>query len=297
MKKWMIMLAAAAFVSGLAAAETFNSVYNDVQKLRDAGKRKEALAACKKAEKLAKNDLDKSRVYFFTGVLECETGDCAKGIETLRKTLEYYKHPHQKISCQFHIAYYLGALKKYDEAIAEMKQALVFGKGAQNSYLERAEVYICQYMLYQKKYKEAMAEARKVKARMPENQIMLLSVIFESAMKLGDKKTAQESVEKMLAIKCDTGSGYFTARRHGNHFYRVNKAYDKALACANEISANKKIARIYQLHGNFYAALTLEAMGKKAEAAAQWKILEKSGDKTFVPLAKKRLAPAKKAKK
>ena len=125
------------------------------------GKNQEAIAAFDEAFKLAKTNQEKYIATFYSGIARTRIQDYKGGLQKLRESMKYAQSGNSLSSSQFHVAYYLGLQKKYDEAIAEMKKVSEVAKGVSNYYTDTAPVLIGRYLLCQKKYAQAGETAAK----------------------------------------------------------------------------------------------------------------------------------------
>ena len=280
MKKLSVILLAVCAAGLLPAYETFAEARKAGQDLRAKGSYKKSFAAYEEAAKLAKTKGEKFSAEFMKGVVLCQDKQYEKGLPVLRAALELASNPSQKVSCQFHIAYYLGADKKYEEAIVEMRKVREFGKGTKHDYIDRSDACIGDYLRALKRYDEAIAAVKDVCGNPNKDTAFLaLTVTYSSSKALKNTEGMQKAVDGMLALSDLRPYAFFTTRVCAFELARSQKKYDEALKYANEIVAKEGLSKNLRLTGYYYVALCYAGLGDKEKELAAWKELENCGIK------------------
>ena len=282
MKKLSVVLLAVCTAGVLCAYETNAEAYKAGTAFRAGRDYKKALAAFDEAAKLAKAPQQKASADFMAGVVLCEDKQYDKGIARLREALAAFPGAPSRVSCQFHIAYYLGVEKKYEEAIAEMRKVRELGKGIRHNYIDRSDACIGTYLLALKKYDEALAAVRDFcTSEDKDTAVMALTVTYGANKELKNTEGMQKAVDAMLALKEPRPYMFFTARRYAFELARMQKKHEDALKYAEEIASKEGLSKILHDHGVYYKALSYGALRDKENELAQWKLLEHCGTKSF----------------
>ena len=280
MKKLSVIVFAVCAAGLLSAYETYAEASKAGRDFRNKGNYKKSFAAFEEAGKLAKTKGEKYSAEFMKGVVLCQDKQYEKGLPQLRAALEMASNPSQKVSCQFHIAYYLGADKKYEEAIAEMRKVREFGKGSKHDYIDRSDACIGDYLRALKRYDEALAAVKDLCGHSNKDTAYLaLTVAYSSSKALKNTEGMQKAVDGMLALSDLRPYAFFTTRVCAFELARSQKKYDEALKYAKEIIAKEGLSKNLRLTGYYYVALAYAGLGDKEKELAAWKELENCGIK------------------
>ena len=280
MKKLSVILLAVCAAGLLSAYETYAEARKAGQDFRAKGNYKKSFVAYEQAAKLAKTRGEKFSAEFMKGVVLCQDKQYEKGISVLRAALDLASSPSQKVSCQFHIAYYLGSDKKYEEALSEMRKVREFGKGIKHDYIDRSDACIGDYLRALKRYDEALAAVKDVCGNPnKETAFAALAVAYSANKELKNNEGMQKAVDGMLALSELRPYAFFTTRKCAFELARAQKKYDEALKYANEIVAKEGLSKNLRLTGTYYAALCYAGKGDKEKELAAWKELENCGIK------------------
>ena len=274
MKKLSVLLMAA-IVFAAGAYENAAQALKAGHDFRNKKQPKEAAAAFDEAFKLAKKDGVKFAALFYGGVAYVNLKDYDTGISRIRESLKYTKNGNMLSSSQYHVAHYLGVLKKYDEAIAEMGKVKELAKGCVNFYTESVPSAVGRYLMLQKKYKEAIESARKgVDSKRTDVVVLSWGVIYDASIQQKDLSGAEEAVKALLARTDLKANDFFASRRLANDFYRRKKNLDLAVKYAVELENNETVTPYQRALGTYYTAITYQVLGQKEKALEQWKKLE-----------------------
>ena len=274
MKKLSILLlGAAVFAAG--AYENSAAALKAGNAFRSKKQNKEAIAAYAEAFKLTKHNSEKYAACFYSGVASAGLKDYDTAVSKIRESLQYTQNGNNLSSSQYHIAHYLGVQQKYDQAIAEMGKVKELSKGVSNYYTESVPSAIGRFLIAQKKYKEAVAEAEKgVSSKRTDASVQAWSVIYDASILMKDFSGAEKAVNGLLSKTGLKGADFFARCRLANDFYRRTKKLDLSVKYAAEIENNTELTPFQRALGVYYAAVSYQSMGQKEKALEQWKKLE-----------------------
>ena len=281
MKKISVILLAVCAVGVLSAYETMSEAYKAASAYRKEKDYKKAFAAFEEAAKLAKKPAQKATAEYMSGIVLCEDKQYNKGIVRLREVLAAATNDGLRVSCQFHIAYYFGTMKKYEEAIAEMRKVREVSKGDfKHRYIDQADSLIGSYLMALKKYSEAI-DTVKDSCSSENNAIAFraLQISYNAHKMLKNNEGMLRDVNGLLSLKDPQPHMFFTARQYAFERARALKNHEEALQYAEEIVSNTKLNQSQRAYGVFYKALCYSSLHNKKKELAQWKLLKNCGVK------------------
>ena len=281
MKKISVILLAVCTAGVLSAYETMDEAYKAASVYRNEKNYKKAFDAFKEAAKLSKKPSQKANAEYMSGIVLCEDKQYNRGIAQLRKTLAAAPTAGLRVSCQFHIAYYLGVMKKYGEAIAEMRKVRDYGNGEVKSRLiDRADCYIGNYLMALRRYNDAIDIVRdSCNSEDTVAAFMALRISYLAYKELKTNEGRMTAVNGLLNLKDPQPHMYFTARKYAFELARALKNHEEALKYADEIVTNSELSDSQRAYGVFYKALCYSSLHDKRKELAQWKLLRNCGVK------------------
>ena len=287
MKKIFVILLAVCAGGVLSAYENVTEANKAGAAYRSQKDYVKSLAAFEAAAKLSKNQAQKAHFTYMSGIVLCEDKRYEKGIARIREALAEATSPGLRVSCQFHIAYYLGIEKKYEEAIAEMRKVREVGNGeVKHRYIDRSDCYIGHYLMALKRYGETIDAVRDARTNEDNTTaFMALKISYNAYKELKNNEGMLTVVESLLELKDPLPYMFFTSRQYAWERARAQRNHEEALRYADEIVTNTALTNSQRAYGVYYKALSYASMHDKKKELTQWKLLRNCGVKYLENIA------------